>query len=262
MSNRTLRLCLLILFVVLSLADLLLTGYLLNKSQVIHKSNEVIYEGNPIANAWLLRFGWRGLVIFKALAMWVVGGVALYVSSYRPRLGAFVLVFACLVVSAVLFYSYSLTRSKAAALGLDPHSLFVNEVERKDDIYRAERRRVKNELISGNYTLHEAMRQLLETEQPHSPTWLAKAHERNPGCTDEECVAAEQIELTLNALQNDVPRAHRLSVDLGKQFKELYGREAPEKSVHPLFLAQHVAAAPRRPAAANPQPLTPPQLPR
>jgi hypothetical protein len=106
MTTRTIFLCLLLLFVIFSFSDLILTGYLLKVS------NGVIYEGNPIANAWLYRFGWHGLVIFKALAMSVVALVAVLVAQRRPGAGVFVLLFCCLVVGAVLCYSYSLARNR------------------------------------------------------------------------------------------------------------------------------------------------------
>jgi hypothetical protein len=108
MSGRKLLICLLALFIALSFSDLFLTGYLLRKG------NGFIYEGNPIANAWLYRFGWPGLVVFKALAMWVVGAVAIFLMPRRPRLSAFVLIFSCLIVGAVLWYSISLARSQLA----------------------------------------------------------------------------------------------------------------------------------------------------
>jgi Domain of unknown function (DUF5658) len=106
MTSRNLFVWLLLFFVILSFSDLILTGYLLRQGR------GTIYEGNPIANAWLYQFGWPGLVLFKALAMSVVASVAAFLSPRRPQVAIFVLLFSCLVVGSVLCYSYSLARSR------------------------------------------------------------------------------------------------------------------------------------------------------
>ncbi len=90
------------LFVLLSLADLYITWL------IIQNSGGHINEGNPFAKAWLERFGWQGLVIFKIAAITVVVGVVLVVARYRPRTSAALVSFACLAVFFVLYYSYQL----------------------------------------------------------------------------------------------------------------------------------------------------------
>jgi len=94
----------LLLFTSLSAADLCIT------SSLLHHGGGDIYEGNPIANAWLHSYGWAGLIIFKAVAMSIVIGACAFISMSRPRAGGLVLVFACTIVAAVVAYSCSLSR--------------------------------------------------------------------------------------------------------------------------------------------------------
>src|SRR5438105_1085430 len=56
----------LFLFMLLSMADLSLTWFLLTGS------NGKIYESNPIAAAWLATYGWAGLVLYKVLGLFLV----------------------------------------------------------------------------------------------------------------------------------------------------------------------------------------------
>jgi hypothetical protein len=97
----------LLLFTSLSAADLCLT------SSLLQHGGGSIYEGNPIANAWLHSYGWTGLVIFKVMAMAVVIGTCAFISLSRPRAGGLVLVFACAAVAVVVVYSCSLSRLTA-----------------------------------------------------------------------------------------------------------------------------------------------------
>ena len=103
MSNRsTLPLGRLALFLVLSYVDLFLSVNLIEASQ------GRVVEGNPIARAWLLKYGPVGLIIFKVGIMTLVGGVGVIISLHRPETGKRILTFACLVVALVVLYSYRL----------------------------------------------------------------------------------------------------------------------------------------------------------
>jgi hypothetical protein len=105
MNAKTLTKTGLVLFVVLSLVDLCTTFVL------IQGGGGKIEEGNPFARAWLLRYGWEGMVIFKMGAMLVVASVVLLLVRYRPLVGAFVVTFACLAVGSVSIYSYHLLKA-------------------------------------------------------------------------------------------------------------------------------------------------------
>jgi len=102
MNAKNLSACGLLLFVLLSLADLYFTWL------IIQSSGGRINEGNPFAKAWLQHYGWQGLVAFKIAAITVVAGVVLVVARYRPRTSAALVAFACLAVCYVLYYSYQL----------------------------------------------------------------------------------------------------------------------------------------------------------
>src|SRR5438132_14279001 len=88
----------LVTYVTISFADLYLTYSL------IQNSHGAVYEGNPIANAWLTTYGWKGLAAFKVSAMLVVAAVAVYVSLHRPQMASRLLGFACCAVGFVVIY--------------------------------------------------------------------------------------------------------------------------------------------------------------
>jgi hypothetical protein len=119
-----------LLFVALSFADLYLTRELLTRG------HGQIYESNPIAEAWLNRYGLPGLVFFKMGALSVVGCVALFLSTYRPRAGRWLLNFACVVVGSVAVYS-CLLMSRISAdgtpgrEGIPPGPIRPGEIRRR-----------------------------------------------------------------------------------------------------------------------------------
>jgi hypothetical protein len=102
MSLKNATLIGLLVFSILSLADLTLTWVL------IEYSGGRVRESNPVADAWLAVFGWHGLVWFKAITMLVVGMVVLVLLRHRPRTGFVLVSFACLAVGAVVLYSYQM----------------------------------------------------------------------------------------------------------------------------------------------------------
>ncbi len=87
------------LFVVLSVSDLAMTYGLLSSS------DGAFYESNPIASAWLARFGWAGLISFKAGIVVVVAALNVVIALHRPDVASSVLTFACAVVAVVVAYS-------------------------------------------------------------------------------------------------------------------------------------------------------------
>jgi hypothetical protein len=111
----------LLLFTSLSAADLCITGALLRDG------GGSIYEGNPIANAWLYSYGWTGLVIFKVVAMAIVIATCAYISLSHPRAGGLVLAFACTIVAAVVLYSCTLSRfGPHVGLRVGPNTVYRN----------------------------------------------------------------------------------------------------------------------------------------
>jgi hypothetical protein len=102
MTSRLLRLGRLFLYAALSLLDLGLTYYLLERG------GGHVYEGNPLANAWLSAYGWTGLAGFKIACMALVLGVAALLSIRRPQAADRLLTFACTAAMLVVLYSCSL----------------------------------------------------------------------------------------------------------------------------------------------------------
>jgi hypothetical protein len=90
------------LYVVLSILDLCLTYRLL------HANGGHVYESNPIANAWLNRYGWAGLTMFKIASMVLVASTTMCISLRHPRAGGGILAFACSALAIVVLYSFSL----------------------------------------------------------------------------------------------------------------------------------------------------------
>ncbi|HZU37937.1 MAG TPA: DUF5658 family protein [Gemmataceae bacterium] len=100
--GKSLRRWLLILYLVLSVADLFLTWLL------VQDSDHEVYESNPFAGAWLTRFGWSGLLIFKAILVISVAILCLAIARSRPRWSLLVLVLGCAVTGGVVVYSWTL----------------------------------------------------------------------------------------------------------------------------------------------------------
>ena len=92
-------------YATLSLVDLYLTYTL------VQSSGGLVYESNPVANAWLARYGWTGLAVFKLAAMLLVTLVVTYISCYRPQTADRILRFACCAVAFVVVYSFWLINS-------------------------------------------------------------------------------------------------------------------------------------------------------
>jgi len=95
----------LLAFMALSLADLILTWTLLQ----LNGGN--IYETNPIANAWLVRYGWLGLMLFKSMTVLLFTSTCLLVFHYRPGKAAQIINLGCFLVGAVVLYSLFLLRA-------------------------------------------------------------------------------------------------------------------------------------------------------
>lgn len=89
----------LVSYVVLGLADLGLTLYLLRVS------GGRVYESNPLAGAWLSAYGSVGLAIFKALAMVLFAGCAALISLRHPQAGRRLLTAGCAITAGVVVYS-------------------------------------------------------------------------------------------------------------------------------------------------------------
>jgi hypothetical protein len=99
------------LFIALSMADLALTGELLQRSQ------GAIYESNPVANWWLKSYGWPGLVGFKLIIVMFIVSLVVAISRLRPATGGRFLGFACIALTVVIIYSSNLLWSHVEGSG-------------------------------------------------------------------------------------------------------------------------------------------------
>src|SRR5262249_38923004 len=93
------------LFVLLSVADLALTWWLL-----AHSRGQV-YEANPVARWWLQQQGWLGLALFKVGVVFLVVGLVVVIARSQPRTAGCVLGLGCVVLALVVLHSTALCRT-------------------------------------------------------------------------------------------------------------------------------------------------------
>jgi hypothetical protein len=218
----------LILFLCLSLADLVLTWHLLS-----HGDGQV-YEGNPLARWWLAHSGWQGLTLFKVALALLVGGLTLVIAQKRPRAAGRVLVLGCSVLLAVVLYSGLLAVAVAArsvAPGLrDPevaagsdHSRDLDRQREQVGVYQQLLERLGADLIARRRTLPEAVVLLAESEQGRSPDWVRDLGRAYPGRSEQARLAANLVYRALFLLRGgssvDEETARRLAAD----YRECYG---------------------------------------
>lgn len=98
-----------VLYLVLSLADLMMTYFLL----VQNLGNLEFVESNPVAQAFLNHWGIRGMIYFKFAMVGIVCVVTQIIARYRPFTARLLLWFAIVVMIYVLFYSVRLYQSHA-----------------------------------------------------------------------------------------------------------------------------------------------------
>jgi len=87
------------LFMGLSALDLVLTWILLRHT------GGVVYESNPIANAFLSQYGWAGMAIFKLTDMLLVTFIVCLLGLFHPGAARRVLSIASTILSVVALYS-------------------------------------------------------------------------------------------------------------------------------------------------------------
>src|SRR4051794_33180891 len=177
-----------LLFVVLSLADLALTCWLLDRS------GGQVYEANPVAGWWLARHGWAGLACFKALAVALVIGLALLIARSRPLVAGRVLALGGAVTAFVVVYSATLAwatplspqeRQAQANREANRHLAEINqhshEVRRQREAFWTMVRQVGEDLTASRITLRQAAARLAASERGRDPTWRRALAVRHPG---------------------------------------------------------------------------------
>ena len=212
----------LMLFVCLSLVDLVLTWHLLS-----HGDGQV-YEGNPLARWWLAHYGWQGLTLFKVALALLVVGLTLVIAQKRPRAAGRVLVLSCGILLAVVLYSGLLTvavAGRSVAPGLcDPEVAAVSDQSRDLDrqrqqvgAYQQLLERLSADLIARRRPLPEAVSLLAASERGRSPDWLRYLGRAYPGRSEQARLGANLVYRALFLLQAgssvDEETARRLAAD-------------------------------------------------
>jgi hypothetical protein len=180
------------LYTALGLTDLVLTCYLLQTE------SGWVYESNPVAQWWLVRWGWSGLAGFKlALLLLVITAVRL-IGRYRPRIARHVLTFACGVTVLIVGYSCTLlgtARCQGRVITTEDEVRIQTEsaqidvqVQRMQAFYKA-RDQLVEDLNEGRVSLEAVVTQLAATEQVCDPDWLKSLRLAYPGHTDRERLA-------------------------------------------------------------------------
>jgi hypothetical protein len=216
----------LVLFAVLSLGDLVLTCYLLygNPGQV--------YESNPIADWWFMRFGWVGLAGFKAAAVLVVAGLAAVVSLRQWRKGGQILSFACSMVAVVLLYSCGVAghiHSSAAddLPQVEAQARHLDGIVLQGRRYQALIEQLSRHLIDDGGELAPAVTVLARSEKGRDTNWLRLLRASYPGYSDRECLAINLMKSTVLSLKDS--KGFRLLTDrFEADFQAIFGRPAPE----------------------------------
>jgi hypothetical protein len=226
MALRKIPLGRLVLYILLSLLDLVLTRLLIQ-----HNEGQV-YEGNPIANWWLTQAGWLGLTAFKLGTVLLVAALSLIIAWYRPRVGGLVLSFACTALAVVVLYSTSLaTCLEVGPDTVDDDSLRAIAADKQllDGehesmlAYNGLQTRLAADLLARRQTLTEATKRLQATNHGRSQRWLKCLRDRYPGLTDEECLAANMVEFTLRSVKYDAAAVAVMASD----FQAVYGTPLP-----------------------------------
>jgi hypothetical protein len=222
----------LVLFALLSVADLSLTWWLLTLP------GGQVYEGNPVASWLLARFGWLGLAGFKAAVVALVAGLAVVISWRRPRAGGLVLGFACAALTVVLLHSVSLCgpalRWSEGWEAIQHRGAALDAELPKARAYRALLERAGQELSAGRCTLQEAVDRLAASERAQDPAWLRTLAQEYGRGSRRECLAINLLLCAAMSLTDSLPSASSQvawqTLDrLGQEFRQTFGTSPPAR---------------------------------
>jgi hypothetical protein len=180
------------LFVFLSVADLLLTWWLLERSQT------GAYESNPLARWCLAELGWGGLTLFKGATVLLVTVLALVVAVWRRRAAQRLLTIGCSVVAAVVLYSCTLLAlGHAAPLGgagaettdAGSPSAWAAEARRNRDHVKLVTR-LCADLVACRLTLEEAIDVLGASAKAGTPGWIGRLQITFESESPRKCLAS------------------------------------------------------------------------
>jgi hypothetical protein len=235
MSNLLSHRAKLLLFVALSLIDLMLTLWL------IESTTGRAYEANPVAAWWQMRFGAAGLVFFKAAIVVCVLGLTAVIFRLRPRIAGRIMEVGCASLLVVIVYSGILCHAamrKSTELESTDEQLeekaLAADFERQKT-FAALERKVSEDLLAGNCTLSDATDLLADSEKGRDPAFL-KTLNRSvyPNGSPSELLAAYLIRNVVSSQRQWPELARSVAFQLEAQFVSLYGGPAPV--THRAFL--------------------------
>jgi hypothetical protein len=215
-----------LLFVLLSIADLTLTCWLLRRS------GGQAYEANPVAAWWLARHGAVGLACFKAAAVFGVLGLTAFIARHRPRAAAGILTLGCASLAVVVVYSAALSRfvvlppegragwSEAVlAQRLDALNRDTQGCLLRREAFRAWRQALCDDLIAGRTSLRDAVQRVLASEIGRDATWL-----RGLTPFDPEGSAPERVAVSLIVDVSRQAKGREAVGRLERELQQTYGR--------------------------------------
>jgi hypothetical protein len=208
---------LLALFVLLSGADLLLTGYLLRDPAAD------AYEANWLAAHVLGEYGFGGLVVYKGLLVALAGAVIWLVGSRHLPAARCLGAFACAATGLVVLYSLALAGLAPKHPPTQVRELATLEREQQSLERRFELRKAfsavlerwQTDLAAGRCTLREALATLSAWDEARRLARLVECWCPGSRASDDEYLAAMVVRgtLCLLKLEGSAPaqgRAERL----------------------------------------------------
>lgn len=182
-----------IVFVVLSLGDLVVTWWLLECS------GRLVCEGNPIADWWLRHYGWLGLASFKSSMVLLVIVLTALTARKRPQVATRTLRFACAALVMVMLHSVAVGRSaQTANESVDEVN---NDLEELNGPARARTAKIvayfhllaeaTDDVAAGRSTLSHGVDRLANSARAKDGDYLQSLVRRHPGHSFRECLSIE-----------------------------------------------------------------------
>jgi hypothetical protein len=221
----------LLLFILLSCIDLLLTTVLLGRDSLY------VYEANPLAGWWLGEFGILGLGLFKLTTLLVAITAILLLVVYRPLLAGRVLWFGCAVVGSVVLYSCSLGGYLEAALPSEAEIAALEAPILHPDNSNSPRRvceRVVADLLEKHCTLSEAVSEVSPLFDGQNAVFLEMLARQYPQCSTEELIAVSLMEDVLATLNRDPAETRRRWGELEEEYRSAFHQEPPWTQAEPV----------------------------
>jgi uncharacterized protein DUF5658 len=200
-------------FLLLSAADLLLTGWLLG-------SEGPFFEANPLA-AWSLeRFGWVGLAGHKILSLLLATGGVVVLARRHPRAARWTLTLGCVTVALVVLYGASLAavpalreqyqQERAVQVREEARARRLDRWSARRKACAKLRRRLSREVLSGRRTVASAVAELEGLGVHQHPDWRNLAETLHPGESPRAILERELLGQLLADIEEGVPEGQRL----------------------------------------------------